>query len=130
MRLTIFAAMFAFLLWGSPAIAGPGIDTDEDGIPDSQDNCRLDKNPLQTDTDGDFCGNLCDADYDQNGLVAFADFTQFSFAFGKSTDLEKDHTEPNTGPVGFSDFTFFSFAFNSGPPGPSGTSPGTTACPN
>ena len=35
-------------------------DTDEDGIPDSQDNCPLLYNPNQEDMDSDEVGNVCD----------------------------------------------------------------------
>ncbi|HXV37389.1 MAG TPA: thrombospondin type 3 repeat-containing protein, partial [Myxococcota bacterium] len=111
----------------SPAIAGPVADTDGDGVLDHLDNCTLAANPAQVDTDGDFCGNRCDADYDNTGLVGFLDFSQFSAAYA-TFDLEKDHTEPMTGPVGFLDFSFFSSRYAS-TPGPSGTTPGTTACP-
>ena len=34
-------------------------DTDEDGIFDEDDNCRLFPNPLQEDADGDGCGDAC-----------------------------------------------------------------------
>lgn len=132
MRLTIFAAMFAFLLWGNSAFAGAGIDTDVDGIPDTQDNCSIDKNSGQDDTDGDFCGNVCDTDYNQSGLVTVADFGEFSQKFG-STDPEFCHVQGTSGSilpcvVGVDDFGAFAGSFNQ-PPGPSGTTPGTTACP-
>jgi hypothetical protein len=128
MKLTIFAAMFAFLLWESPAFAGAASDVDADGIPDTSDNCATLANSQQVDTDGDLCGNRCDTDYDNNGNTTLADFGQFGQAFGKSTDLEKDHTEPNTGPVGLADFGIFGQRFGKAA-GPSGTSPGTAACP-
>ena len=128
MKLTIFAAMFAFLLWGSPAFAGSAPDFDGDGIADTQDNCATLVNALQTDTDGDLCGNRCDTDYNNDGNTTFLDFGQFGQAFGKSTDLEKDHSEPNTGPVGFLDFSVFGQRFGKAA-GPSGTSPGNAACP-
>ncbi len=35
-------------------------DTDGDGVPDSIDNCPLKRNPLQTDTDHDGVGDICD----------------------------------------------------------------------
>jgi len=128
MKRTLVAAVLALLLWGMPALAGPQTDTDLDGVVDNSDNCSDDANPDQDDTDGDDCGNLCDADYDNSGLVGFIDFSAFSNAYGSSSDLGKDHTEPVTGPVGFIDFSFFSGAYGS-TPGPSGTTAGTTACP-
>jgi hypothetical protein len=127
MKRTLIAATVAFLLWGAPALAGPLTDSDGDGVYDGQDNCSDVLNVNQDDTDGDDCGNLCDADYDNSGLVGFIDFSAFSGAYGTS-DLEMDHTEPVIGPVGFIDFSTFSGAYGS-TPGPSGTTTGTTACP-
>ena len=37
------------------------LDTDNDGTPDSSDNCPTIANPNQTNSDGDSAGNLCDA---------------------------------------------------------------------
>ncbi len=129
MRFTIFAAMFAFLLWGTPAFAGSNPDFDGDGVGDVIDNCSEKSNGFQDDTDGDDCGNFCDADYDGNGIVALADFGQFGIAFG-TNDEQKCHTgEPVAGCiVGLGDFGFFGQVFGLAP-GPSGTTAGTTACP-
>ena len=128
MRLTIFAATFAFLLWGTPAFAGTNPDFDSDGVGDTIDNCSERANPNQDDTDGDDCGNLCDADYSQTGTVGFADFGDFtSNGFGSTNELY-NHTEPVTDAVGFGDFGFFTSNFAT-TPGPSGTTAGTTACP-
>ena len=38
----------------------PVVDTDNDGIPDSKDNCPNVANPSQVDTDGDGIGDACD----------------------------------------------------------------------
>ena len=40
----------------------PCVDTDLDGIPDTEDNCVNTKNPLQSDIDQDGIGDLCDPD--------------------------------------------------------------------
>jgi hypothetical protein len=131
MKLTIFAAMFAFLLWGAPAFAGTNPDFDLDGVGDVIDNCSEKKNAQQDDTDGDDCGNLCDADYDQNGVVDFGDFGGFSTAFGLAGNELQQHVEPisDADLVDFGDFGYFSVAFGVVPPGPSGTTAGTLACP-
>jgi len=98
-------------------VAPPVTDTDNDGTADDQDNCTERYNPAQDDTDGDGYGNICDADYDNDGDVDYVDFEAFSFAYA-SDDLEKDHTEPVNGKVNFADFSYFSFAYGK-PPGPS-----------
>jgi uncharacterized protein (TIGR03790 family) len=45
-------------------------DRDGDGARDARDNCPILPNPDQRDTDGDGCGNLCDADFDGDGRVS------------------------------------------------------------
>jgi hypothetical protein len=129
MKLTLLTATLALLLWGMPAMAGPpGLDSDGDGVHDGLDNCAAVANPAQDDTDGDDCGNLCDANYDQGGTVGFGDFGSFTnTGFGTTNELY-NHTEPVTDTVGFGDFGFFTQNFGS-PPGPSGTTAGTVACP-
>jgi hypothetical protein len=125
--------MCAFLLWGAPALAGPGGDFDGDGILDANDNCSIKSNSAQDDTDGDKCGNLCDADYvtaPGNGIVALNDFGQFSVRFGLTGHPLQQHVQPISAanPVALHDFGYFSSAFG-GVPGPSGTTTGTVACP-
>ncbi len=128
MRFTLFAATLAFLLWGTPAFAGTNPDFDADGVGDVIDNCSERPNPAQDDTDGDNCGNLCDADYDNSGAVGFPDFGAYTSAFA-TTDEEFQHIEPIPGgTVGFPDFGFMTANFAT-VPGPSGTTSGTTACP-
>ena len=129
MRCTIFAATFAFLLWGAPAFAGSNPDFDADGVGDIIDNCSQVANASQDDTDVDDCGNLCDADYDNLGDVGILDFGQFGAAY-LTNDQEKCHIEgaiPGCA-VGILDFGFFGGAYLS-TPGPSGTTAGTVACP-
>jgi hypothetical protein len=131
MKLMALAATLALLVFGAtPVFAGaPCMDTVGDTVADCDDNCSDVPNPGQDDTDGDDCGNICDADFDQSGSVGFADFGAFTAPgiFG-GFDLEYDLTEAVAGPVGFGDFGAFTALF--GPPaGPSGTTPGTVACP-
>jgi hypothetical protein len=130
MKLMVLAATLALLVFGiSPAFAGtaPCGDSDSDTIDDCEDNCSDTSNPAQDDTDGDNCGNLCDANYTQTGTVGFGDFGIFAPAFGTSNSNVK-LTEPVSAVVGFGDFGVFAPAFG-GTPGPSGTTSGTTACP-
>jgi sulfite oxidase len=52
-------------------------DDDNDGVPDSLDNCPGVYNPSQADSDGDGIGNACDAncpDFDGRNPVNFSDF--------------------------------------------------------
>ena len=66
MRSTIFAVVITLLLLGTPSFA---LDSDLDGVEDEFDNCSDVVNYGQDDTDGDDCGNSCDADYNDDGVV-------------------------------------------------------------
>jgi hypothetical protein len=44
-------------------------DVDGDAVPDAQDNCPNDANPLQENNDGDTEGDVCDDDDDNDGLT-------------------------------------------------------------
>jgi hypothetical protein len=66
------------------------VDTDDDGVPDIDDNCPDDANADQTDTDSDGLGDVCDPDDDNDGvpdgedqypLGQFTDAPPGSFAF-------------------------------------------------
>jgi hypothetical protein len=125
MKAGVIGATLAFLLMiGFPVVsfAGPAVDTDGDGSFDWLDNCKAVSNAAQVDSDGDGCGNRCDADFDQNGTVGVADFTLWSNALGDtapgppfnaSVDADVDGT------IGIGDFTIWSNSLG-GPPGPSG----------
>jgi hypothetical protein len=131
MKRTLVAATLALLLWGMPALAGPQTDTDLDGVLDSSDNCSDVANPAQDDTDGDFCGNVCDTDYNQSGTITFADFGQFTANYASTGHALQQHVEPISPAriVGFADFGRFTASYAGPPPGPSRTTAGTTACP-
>jgi putative metal-binding protein len=57
---------------------GTSVDSDDDGIPDACDNCRLVSNPGQSDADADSVGDACDncptsanpdqSDFDMDGI--------------------------------------------------------------
>jgi hypothetical protein len=105
------------------AEAGAIADTDGDLIPDVFDNCREvasgpnDTGCQQTDSDGDGFGNVCDADYSNDGVVAGTDFAIWAAGFG-GTDPVLDQT--CDGVVAGSDFGFYSGLFCSAP-GPGAT---------
>jgi ELWxxDGT repeat protein len=52
---------------------GPPLDTDQDGIPDTSDNCPTVANPDQNNFDGDSEGDACDSDDDNDGSPDNAD---------------------------------------------------------
>jgi hypothetical protein len=70
-------------------------DIDSDGVGDVCDNCRLVANPDQRDTNSDeddntnkageqHYGNLCDPDFDNNGIVGLADINELRKYYGKT----------------------------------------------
>ena len=120
-------------------------DWDNDGIDNSIDNCQTVSNPAQDDSDGDGCGNVCDADYDQNNVVGFVDLIEFIANFGcpgsgnpnpsctcTGAECEKYmHADPISVLVrstGYPDFHHSPLIWNfGGKPGPSGTT--IVSCP-
>lgn len=136
MKVGAITLMTALLL-ALPALAGPPDpcagqpDADSDGFCDPIDNCRLVANPSQTDCDSDGCGNICDADFNQDGTVGAADFSSFALAYGGGSCVHDigapDPPQPD-GAVGAADFSRLALLYG-GTPGPSGTTSGTTACP-
>lgn len=133
MKRAILSLMAAGLLAGLPfaATAGPCADSEPDGVCDAIDNCSARANATQTDTDGDLCGNRCDADFNQDGVIAAADFSSLVAAFGGPgipPGLQDIGQDPPDGIVAAADFSQLVADFT-GAPGPSGTTPGTVACP-
>ncbi len=89
-------------------------DPDHDDLAAVSDNCALETNPDQRDSNGDGFGNLCDPDLDNDGDVDGADLTQFRTAFlGSSADPDFD----GDGRVNFADLSRLRKYFG-GPPGP------------
>jgi uncharacterized membrane protein len=127
MKFSLLALLLAFALTlgvGSAVSAGPLLgDADADGHDDLWDNCFGIANANQIDTDGDGCGNACDADYDQSGTVGASDFSIFRGAFiagspgNPGYNANVDHN--GDGPIGAADFTVFRAGFINGVPGPS-----------
>ncbi|MEL7449846.1 MAG: S8 family serine peptidase [Pseudomonadota bacterium] len=91
-------------------------DSDGDGVFNAQDNCSAIANADQRDTDGDGYGNLCDADFNQDGVVNFSDVGILRERFGTDdpdADLDGD------GIVFHGDIEIFKTMWL-GTPGPSG----------
>jgi len=65
-------------------------DTDADGVLDYQDNCTLIANANQRDTNSDGYGNLCDPDFNNNGIVDSQDGALLKAAFGSAAFPDRD----------------------------------------
>ena len=94
-------------------------DADFDAVGDACDDCTLEADFDQTDADGDGYGNRCDPDFDNNGVVNFADLATMKQAFFKPdpiVDLNHD------GIVNFADLARLKQRFF-GAPGPSAKAP-------
>ena len=63
-------------------------DDDGDGVLDAGDNCPVDVNPEQINTDGDSAGDVCDLDDDNDG-----------FTDAEELEAGTDPNDPNDQPV-------------------------------
>jgi len=108
-----------------PIVAGAAgvLDSDDDGVVDSSDNCIDIQNSGQLDTDGDDYGNACDCDFDQNLTCGIADFNLFLPDFQSTVDTGVGTDMDGNGTVGIDDFNLFLPGFVAGAPGPSGLAP-------
>ena len=107
----------------------PGLDRDNDGVDDDVDNCLEIPNgpndtattgPSQNDTDGDSFGNICDPDFNGNGIVDPSDFSLLKSRFGQPGFPDQDLN--GNGIVDPFDFSLLKTMFGR-PPGPSGVTP-------
>lgn len=108
-----------------PALCATEPDDDEDGVPDSTDNCTLVSNADQRDTNGDDFGNACDPDLNNDNVVDFGDLPALQQAFFSQDgdpNWNPDADITGDGVVDFGDLpTVQSLFFQ--PPGPSGLVP-------
>jgi hypothetical protein len=121
---------------GVRALAMPepmsGPDSDRDGWPDPEDNCRDVANPDQADSDQDGFGSLCDGDFNNDGATGAPDVVMFARAFGTMVGdpaYDPDVDMTSDGGIGAPDVVLFVSAVLH-PPGPSGLAcAGTVPCP-
>jgi len=134
-----FVATFGFLAIVGTSGAGPDADDDADGTPNNQDNCSAVANADQRDSNADGYGNVCDQDWNNDGLTGGGDFGRLVASFGSTPgdanyDAQVDCDEEGDGgfeAIGGTDFGCLVAAFGSAP-GPSGESCaglGSDVCP-
>ncbi len=105
-------------------------DADSDRVPDAQDNCAAVPNAMQIDSNGDGCGNQCDPDLNNDGIVALPDYAALSALLGQTVPpadpdadltgavgLDPEFGSPPDGNVGLSDWALLNTFFGN-PPGP------------
>ncbi len=97
-------------------IASGPADADGDGIDDAVDNCSLQHNADQRDSNGDGFGNLCDEDLNGDCAINFGDLAALKAVF-LSSDADADFN--GDGSVNFGDLARMKARFL-GQPGPSG----------
>jgi len=122
MKISLMALVAGFcLVVGLPLVATAGptpgdtTDTDLDTITNVFDNCLNDANPDQKDVDHDGCGNVCDSDGNNDGVVNASDFTAFKSTYLKGDNgplpddvgYDADFDATCEGVVNASDFTVF-----------------------
>ena len=126
MKMTkVFKLLAATCLLSPVAVLAQDVfDTDGDGFDDNNDNCTLVANPLQADADGDFLGNLCDGDFNNDMQINVADLgimRQNFFTSEPMTDLNSDGVT-NFVDLGLLRTMYFEV------PGPTGTDPEQPPC--
>ncbi|MCZ4313840.1 PQQ-dependent sugar dehydrogenase [Comamonadaceae bacterium G21597-S1] len=70
--------------WIQSGLGMGSADTDGDGFADNVDNCKNTSNPNQLNSDGDAYGNLCDADFNNDGYVNSLDLGMLRNAMGSA----------------------------------------------
>jgi hypothetical protein len=97
-------------------------DADQDGISDFVDNCLGVYNPDQRDTDGDGYGNMCDPDFDNNGVVNINDMNRLRNAINVLPVVDVDTDLNGDGAVTINDLNRLK-SYLGKPPGPAAPPP-------
>jgi len=95
-------------------------DSDGDLVLDGHDNCVLSSNASQFDSDGDGYGNLCDPDFNNNGIIDSQDGAILRLRFGQPGFPDQDLN--GNGIVDSQDGAILRLQFGQ-PVGPSGLDP-------
>lgn len=122
-KLRLSILIITTLFW-SVAFSGESFDSDGDGYDDNSDNCTMVANPSQLDSDGDFNGNMCDADFNNDGTINAADLAFMRsnfFTNHREADLNGDRV------VNFADLSLMQGMYFSAP-GPTGADPDQPPC--
>ncbi len=109
-------------------VSEPIIDTDDDGVPDNEDNCIEAINTSQLDTDQDGYGNRCDLDFNNDNVVNFLDISLWIPSFN-NVDFDPDHDIDGSGSVNHIGYVVLTYQYL-GQPGPSGLMPSIQSDPN
>jgi hypothetical protein len=141
MKISLMAVVAGFcLVVGLPlaAMAGPTPGgpsaADGDGIEDFFDNCYLDANADQKDIDHDGCGDPCDSDSNNDGLVNAQDLNAFKATYLKAQGNPGYNSAFDAtcdGIVNATDLNVFkgNYLQAAGPSGFPAAQRNTTACP-
>lgn len=97
------------------------LDTDDDGVPDSEDNCMAVANADQRDSDDDGYGQLCDGDLDGDGDTNTIDLNLYRMAHRRCSgepNYNEDADFNGDGCINTLDLRIFKQLYRL-PPGPS-----------
>jgi hypothetical protein len=97
-------------------------DTDLDTIDDAHDNCVLVPNTSQLDSDGDGYGNICDADFNNDGVVNINDLNRLKARLNIVPVVDLVTDLDGNGAVNINDLNRLK-SYLGKPPGPSGLHP-------
>ncbi len=114
--LVLFALSAATSVAGAQGTTTAPTDADGDSIANVADNCALVANSNQRDTNSDGFGNICDPDFNNNGIVDSQDGALLKAAFGSAAFPDRDLN--GNGIVDSQDGAILKARFGQ-PPGPS-----------